>query len=238
MPRSQSYSSSSSDSSVSPPRRRRYSTDSSDSSSSSLSPPTRSDERRKLRDSPTRKDRPSPPAYRSKTPPPVPKEEDIKEITFKGLTKAVTKEHFQEILKTYGNIIKLELDVDERTGYSRGTGIIEFEKHEEAVKAVDHLDESQIDGKLVSLRLKQPPRPPRKRSPPRSSDPRYRPYSPRRRGYARDDRYGRDYNRRRSPSPINRRYRRRSYSSSRSRSRSPPKKKLRRSPSPSKNDRI
>ncbi len=167
----------------------------------------------------------------------------MKEILFKGFTKQTSKEHLQEIFANYGTIKKLELNTDEKTGYSYGTGIVEFETHEQAVKLVDVLDESQVDGKLVSLRLKQSVRerpPAKKRSPPPPRD-RYahRPYSPphHRRQYnnppagrrddrnydryngpppRRDDRnYGRDYDRSyRGRSPSPQRRRR--YSSSRS----------------------
>ncbi|KAL0481503.1 hypothetical protein AKO1_011236 [Acrasis kona] len=238
--RSRSISYSSGSRSPSPPRRRRHrssSYSSSDSSSSSPSPKRSPKERpRKPSVSPRRKRSVSPPRRRSisptrrnnrelspvrraRTPP-----QENREVLIKGLTKIISAEHLKEMLSEYGLIKKVEIQNDDKTGYSRGFATAEFDKHQDAVKAIEHLDEGQIDGKIVRVCFKDVTKHQRNN---RRRSPRGRPYSPPRHnrrgsqyrgrgGRGSDDRYRDNYNRRRSPSPYDRR--RRDYSRSRSRS--------------------
>lgn len=113
-----------------------------------------------------------------------------------------------EIFSTYGTIKSVDMPkVRPNSNITRGFAYIEFEKPDEAEKAMKHMDGGQIDGQEVTaapvLIPKPRPIPPRPPTPPRRGLPPWRRSPP-----------PRVRNRRRSPprrrSPIRRRSRSRS----------------------------
>lgn len=67
------------------------------------------------------------------------------------LTKNVNKNHILEIFKSYGPIKSVELPVDRyHPQLGRGSAYVEFEKAEDADKAIRYMDGGQIDGQEVS----------------------------------------------------------------------------------------
>ena len=66
------------------------------------------------------------------------------------LTRNVTKEHLQEIFSLYGTIKNVELQVDRiHTHVNRGHVYIEFETHEEAMKAIKFMNGGQYNFVLI-----------------------------------------------------------------------------------------
>jgi len=115
------------------------------------------------------------------------------------LSRNVNKDHINEIFCNYGVIKSVELPNDFVHPFlSRGFAYVEFEKPEEAEKAIKYMDGGQIDGQVINVsiaigRAKPPiPRPYRrsgwrgKHSPPRGM--RRRQPSPRRSPYRRSRR--------------------------------------------------
>nr|XP_061807335.1 RNA-binding protein with serine-rich domain 1-B-like [Nerophis lumbriciformis] len=110
------------------------------------------------------------------------------------LTRNVIKDHIQEIFSVYGKIKMIDMPMNRLQPHlSRGYAYIEFETHEEAKKALRHMDGGQIDGQEITVTavltptVRALPRrltPPRRMAPPppmwRRSPPRVRRRSPRR----------------------------------------------------------
>jgi len=66
----------------------------------------------------------------------------------KNLDTEVTQEQFEELFKKYGNVTSAVIQVDEE-GRSKGFGFVNYEKHEEAQKAVDELNDKEFHGKKL-----------------------------------------------------------------------------------------
>ena len=57
------------------------------------------------------------------------------------------KDHFRQA----GNVIHASI-MEERPGRSKGCGIVEFESPEEAVAAIESLNDSELDGRPIQVR--------------------------------------------------------------------------------------
>ncbi|XP_077482712.1 uncharacterized protein LOC144093240 [Stigmatopora argus] len=115
------------------------------------------------------------------------------------LTRNVIKDHLQEIFSIYGKIKMIDMPMNRiHPHLSKGYAYIEFETHEEAKKALKHMDGGQIDGREITVTVVLTPTvrplprratPPRRMPPPppmwRRSPPRARRRSPRRRSTVR-----------------------------------------------------
>jgi polyadenylate-binding protein len=66
----------------------------------------------------------------------------------KNLDTEVTQEEFNELFSRYGNVTSALIATDEE-GKSKGFGFVNFEKHEEAQRAVDELHDIDYKGKKL-----------------------------------------------------------------------------------------
>jgi polyadenylate-binding protein len=69
-------------------------------------------------------------------------------IYVKNLDESVTDEELRDMFGKYGAITSALIQVDEE-GKSKGFGFVNFEKHEDAQKAVDALNETEHNGKTL-----------------------------------------------------------------------------------------
>ncbi|KAJ9510715.1 hypothetical protein QJQ45_027662 [Haematococcus lacustris] len=98
-----------------------------------------------------------------------PEEAGLTRLVVGNLTRNVTEEHLSEIFSTYGKLAKVELAIDKTVNLPRGFAHVEFEKHSDAQKALDHMHEGQLDGNVIRVAVVAkglPPPPPRLPSPP------------------------------------------------------------------------
>lgn len=73
-------------------------------------------------------------------------------IHINRLTRNVNKNHLLEIFKSYGNIKSVDLPVDRYHPHlSRGSAFVEFERPEDAEKAIKYMDGGQIDGQEIAV---------------------------------------------------------------------------------------
>lgn len=69
----------------------------------------------------------------------------------------VTKEHLSEIFGVYGALKTCEMPMDRtHPELSRGYGYVEYEKAEDAEKALKHMDGGQIDGLEIQCEMTLP----------------------------------------------------------------------------------
>lgn len=69
-------------------------------------------------------------------------------VFIKNLDVSVDDEKFKQILEPYGEILSAVVQKDEQ-GNSRGFGFVNYKNHEEAAKAVESLNEVEVDGKKI-----------------------------------------------------------------------------------------
>lgn len=76
-------------------------------------------------------------------------------IYVKNIDPDITEVEFEELFKKFGNVTSLSLSVDEN-GKSRGFGFVNYEKHEDAVRAVEKLHDTEYkDRKLYVSRAQK-----------------------------------------------------------------------------------
>uniref|UniRef100_A0AC34QZ51 RRM domain-containing protein n=2 Tax=Panagrolaimus sp. JU765 TaxID=591449 RepID=A0AC34QZ51_9BILA len=213
-------------------RRSRSSSTSSSSSSTSSSAGSSTSSSTSTASSPASKRRGSPrrsPRRRSVSVEKVKESSPQNRVAVTNLSRNVTREHVLEIFGIYGPIKDMRFPMNSRHPYfPRGDAVLEYEKREDAEKALKHMDGGQIDGMVVNCEWQPPTPPPRRRSPIR------KPLSPKRRSPPRRSRSPVRRSRSRSPirrrSPPFRRGRSPRRSPPRRFRRSPPRRSPRRSP--------
>lgn len=91
-----------------------------------------------------------------------------------NLTRNVKTEHLLEIFSTYGRVKKVDLQIDQRVGLSKGNAYVEFDISKDAEQAMLYLDGGQLDGNILKVsfiliskrtRRQSPERVQRRRSP-------------------------------------------------------------------------
>ncbi|PNH08985.1 Arginine/serine-rich protein 45 [Tetrabaena socialis] len=87
--------------------------------------------------------------------PKAPKEQGtdggVTRLVVGNLTRNVTEDHIREIFGCYGTLKSIDLAIDRAVNLPRGFAHIEFEAREDAEKALDFMNNGQIDGNIVKV---------------------------------------------------------------------------------------
>eukprot|EP01035_Chromulina_nebulosa_P017716 gene17716-23308_t len=67
-------------------------------------------------------------------------------IHISNLSRNVKYDHLKEIFSNYGSVKSIELEIDKRLGFNKGTAYIRFDSPTEAQEAMVRMDGGQIDG--------------------------------------------------------------------------------------------
>lgn len=62
----------------------------------------------------------------------------------------------KKIFTSYGEVTQAEVAMDGFTGWSRGFGHVEIPNEEEALKAIDGLNQSELSGLIISVKQTKP----------------------------------------------------------------------------------
>jgi peptidyl-prolyl isomerase E (cyclophilin E) len=81
-----------------------------------------------------------------------------KSIYVGGLPQQVNEEVLTSIFITFGDIKYIELVTDPKGGH-KGYAFIEFDEEEDATNAIDNMDESEVYGRVISVKKQQKMRP-------------------------------------------------------------------------------
>ena len=73
-----------------------------------------------------------------------------------GLPYSVTEGRLEEIFAEYGSVQSARVISDKFTGQSRGFGFVEMNSGEEAQKAIDAMNGSQLDGRTLVVNEARP----------------------------------------------------------------------------------
>ncbi len=67
-----------------------------------------------------------------------------------------TSEVLKEIFEEYGEVASAKVIMDHATGRSKGYGFVEMTKDEEALRAIDELNNAEIEGNKVVVKKANP----------------------------------------------------------------------------------
>ncbi|KAL3120361.1 hypothetical protein niasHT_009232 [Heterodera trifolii] len=116
------------------------------------SPPNRGPRRRSRSPRHERAAPSPPPVKRERTPEPPPRR-----LCVRNLSRNITKAHMEEIFALFGALKSCELPMDRvHVHLPRGYGYVEYEKAEDAEKALKHMDGGQIDGLEIQCEMTFP----------------------------------------------------------------------------------
>jgi RNA recognition motif-containing protein len=73
-----------------------------------------------------------------------------------GLPYSVTEGKLEEVFAAHGAVESARVIADKFTGQSRGFGFVEMGSGEEAQKAIDALNGSQLDGRTLTVNEAKP----------------------------------------------------------------------------------
>ena len=73
-----------------------------------------------------------------------------------GLPYATTDQQLQEIFSAHGNVESARVITDKFTGRSRGFGFVEMSSSEEAQKAIQALNGTDLDGRNLTVNEARP----------------------------------------------------------------------------------
>jgi len=73
-----------------------------------------------------------------------------------GLPYSVTEGRLEEIFAEYGSVASARVISDKFTGQSRGFGFVEMNSSEEAQKAIEALNGTQLDGRTLVVNEARP----------------------------------------------------------------------------------
>ncbi|KIJ70332.1 hypothetical protein HYDPIDRAFT_45160, partial [Hydnomerulius pinastri MD-312] len=82
---------------------------------------------------------------------------DAKVVVVNGLSRNVVQTHLQTIFGFYGEIVKVDLPLYQKSGQNRGKAALEYADPASAQKAVSHMNGGQLDGLVLKVELSDLP---------------------------------------------------------------------------------
>lgn len=73
-----------------------------------------------------------------------------------GLSYNSTEETLKEVFSEAGTVVSAIIIIDKMTGRSRGFGFVEMSSEEEAEKAIELLNNKEIDGRRITVNKARP----------------------------------------------------------------------------------
>ena len=77
-------------------------------------------------------------------------------IYISNLSYDVNDNDLAELFEEYGQVSSAKVIMDRYSGKSRGFGFVEMNDDEEAKKAIEALNQSEYDGKLINVNIAKP----------------------------------------------------------------------------------
>jgi RNA recognition motif-containing protein len=73
-----------------------------------------------------------------------------------GLPFTTTEPELQDLFSKAGKIVSVKIITDKYTGRSKGFGFVEFETEEEAAKAIEMFNQSDLGGRKIAVNEARP----------------------------------------------------------------------------------
>lgn len=66
------------------------------------------------------------------------------------------EEYLREIFEEYGEVSSAKIIMDKFTGRSKGFGFVEMPNDDEAMTAIENLNDSEVDGRTIAVKKAEP----------------------------------------------------------------------------------
>ena len=73
-----------------------------------------------------------------------------------GLPYSVTDDELQQAFAVHGTVTSAKVITDRDSGRSKGFGFVEFENDEEATKAIDAMNDTDMGGRKIMVSVARP----------------------------------------------------------------------------------
>lgn len=73
-----------------------------------------------------------------------------------NLNYRMREDTLQELFEPFGEVISVKIITDRMTGRSKGFGFVEMSEKEEAEKAIEKLNGSEIEGRNIRVNVARP----------------------------------------------------------------------------------
>ena len=73
-----------------------------------------------------------------------------------GLDENVTEKTLEAAFLPFGDLVRILIPKDATTGTHRGFGFVEFEEADDAAQAEDNMDDSQMYGRVLKVKIAKP----------------------------------------------------------------------------------
>jgi RNA recognition motif-containing protein len=80
-----------------------------------------------------------------------------KKLYVGSLPYATTEEELRDLFSQYGNVASVRIITDKFTGQSKGFGFVEMENDEDAQKAIEGMNGTQLGGRTLIVNNARPP---------------------------------------------------------------------------------
>lgn len=85
--------------------------------------------------------------------------QDPSKLYVGNLVYAVTEEELKEMFGQYGEVVECKLITDFRTGRSKGFAFVKFSTVEDATRAMEQLNDQDLQGRKLFIKVAQPAKP-------------------------------------------------------------------------------
>jgi RNA recognition motif-containing protein len=75
-----------------------------------------------------------------------------------NLNYRMTEETLQELFAKYGEVVSAKIIKDRYSGRSKGFGFVEMENKDDGEKAIQELNDSEVDGRNIRVNFARPRR--------------------------------------------------------------------------------
>ena len=77
-------------------------------------------------------------------------------IFIAGLSYNLSEAELEELFAEYGEVVSAKVIMDRETGRSKGYGFVEMAEDEAGNKAIEALNDAEVDGKTLSVSVARP----------------------------------------------------------------------------------
>jgi len=88
-----------------------------------------------------------------------PSQTNNKKLYFGNLPFTMSEEDLGQLVADFGEVVDVKLITDFNTGRSKGFGFVEFAEEEAAQKALEALNETEVDGRAIFVKVARPKQP-------------------------------------------------------------------------------
>jgi len=79
-----------------------------------------------------------------------------KKLFIGNLPWSIDNDQLNEIFSKFGTIVEAVVITERHSGRSKGFGFVEYETEEAAQKAIDELNEKEVDGRKIFVNVAKP----------------------------------------------------------------------------------